>query len=69
MKLTEYLTNNKITKAEFSRKLGVSEHHLFSILAGRRGPSLPLAQKIHRLTFGKVSLLDWTEAKERKNVK
>lgn len=59
MKLGEYMEEKGLTLKEFSVKLGISENHLYSLVKGRRNPSLPIAQKVHNLTFGKVSILDW----------
>lgn len=52
--LIEYIKQNKLPKAAFSKKLGVSPGHLSDLLSGRRLPSLPVALKIEALTQGKV---------------
>jgi len=55
MKLEEYLFRAKESKKAFTKRLGISESHLYQILRGDRYPSKELAKRIEEATDGKVT--------------
>lgn len=61
MKLREYLDDREIPSHRFAKAILISEGHLSNLMAGRRKPSLQLAQRINELTDGCVGLGDWAE--------
>ena len=60
MTLTQYLDAEKLTQAEFARRLGLSQGTVSKLCAGRR-PSWELAINIERETAGKVPVSIWAQ--------
>jgi transcriptional regulator with XRE-family HTH domain len=58
MRLTDYLDSKNISKAQFSRLIGISPMHLSNICNRRRNPSVPLIKRIQKYTDGEVSMDD-----------
>ena len=58
MKLKDYLKREKLSQAEFSKKIKVSRPHVNQLVKGSRNPSFPLAKLIEKVTNGDVSLND-----------
>ena len=61
MTLTQYLKAEKITQAQFARRLSASQGTVSKLCTGRR-PSWDLAVKIEQLTHGKVPVAVWAQA-------
>lgn len=61
-RLADALDRSGRTRAETARRLGIHETHLSKICKGERRPSLELAVKLERLTFGMVRCVDWIPA-------
>lgn len=63
MKLTEYLKRNRLTQAEFGRRLNppMTQAHLSHILSGRSRISLARALEIQAVTGGEVPVTEWVE--------
>lgn len=62
MKLKQYLSENKLSMQEFSRKIGVHYSYVAHLIKGRRTPSLSTALKIQSETRGNVPVEVWIEA-------
>lgn len=45
--------------AEIAREAGVTRAAIAALLAGKMGPSIELALKIERVSYGKVSIASW----------
>lgn len=58
MMLSDYLTTNKLTLAEFATRAGVSASTVFRIRDGVVLPSLRTIQRIERATGGSVTRID-----------
>lgn len=58
MGLQQYLKDNRISPAEFARRLSISRSHLHEVLKGRKGASLELALRIQEETDGEVTPSD-----------
>ncbi len=66
MKLVEYLEKKKISKAQFAKKLGVTDSFMYKICAGSRRPSVELAREIIKVTQGKIKLDELLPPNEKK---
>ena len=58
MDLEEFLNIHNMTKAAFSRLIGISPMHLSNICNGWKNPSLHLIKQIEKATNGSVSMDD-----------
>lgn len=58
MDLPTYLFLNKISKVKFADRVGIHRLYLHHILAGRARPSVRLAKRMEKATFGKVKAED-----------
>jgi transcriptional regulator with XRE-family HTH domain len=67
MKLSEWLSANKLTQAEFAVRLSVHRSTICKIVNGDRVPSVRMAQSIYKMTHGHVNLLDWTNNEQEEN--
>jgi DNA-binding XRE family transcriptional regulator len=67
MKLSEWLSANKLTQAEFAVRLSVHRSTICKIVNGDRVPSVRMAQNIYKMTHGHVNLLDWTDHEQEKS--
>ena len=56
MDLEDFLTSNKIVKAQFSKKSKISYQYLQKILKGRAKPSKEIAKRIEEASGNKVSV-------------
>ncbi len=59
MKLTDYLTQERLTASDFAVKVGVSQPCISRYLAGQRMPTREVIDRIFRITDGKVSANDF----------
>lgn len=59
MTLTEYLTENDMTLAEFASRIGVDPVTVYRYTAGDRFPRRTVMVRIFRETGGKVTPNDW----------
>ncbi|MCX5581456.1 hypothetical protein [Kaistia terrae] len=59
MKLTSYLSDNKIDEKAFGAQLGVSEFAVRKWRYGQRVPNVATIQLISEITGGKVGFPDW----------
>lgn len=59
MKLTSYLSDNKIDEKAFGAQLGVSEFAVRKWRYGQRVPSVETIQRISEITGGEVGFTDW----------
>jgi transcriptional regulator with XRE-family HTH domain len=59
--LSEFIGQNT-TRAKFAEAVGCSEGHLSLLLAGKRRPSLDLANRIQRHTNEAVPMSGWDKA-------
>ena len=59
MKLSTYLSSNKIDERAFGEKLGVSEFAVRKWRYGQRTPDVEMIQAISDLTNGSVGFTDW----------
>ena len=58
MKLRTYLNSKKVSKSSFAKELGVTRETVSKWTLGDYAPSRRNAQKIIKLTEGKVTLSD-----------
>lgn len=61
MTLTQYLSDQKLTQAEFAAMIDATQGTVSKLCANRR-PSWDLAMKIERVTGGKVPVSVWPTA-------
>ncbi len=60
MKVLEFIKHKKtINQKEFAKKVGISKGHMSSIISGRSKPSLEVAYRIYRNSYGLVGLEDY----------
>jgi len=64
MTLAQYLTDKKITQAEFARRLNVNQGTVSKLCAGKR-PSWNMATRIAAATGGEVPVQVWAPQPER----
>jgi plasmid maintenance system antidote protein VapI len=64
MRLVDFLKKEGIQKTAFARSMGISRSMVNQIISGKKTPSLELAQRIQRITLGKVRADEW-ETKRR----
>lgn len=57
--LNQFLTLQKISRAAFAERVGISQPYLSQLEAGKRVPSLELAVRIERETDGAVLAVSW----------
>ena len=62
MQLKTYLKYSGESYEDFAEKLGVGMGAVYKWTSNRGAPSMARAQEIHRLTHGRVSLMDWPPA-------
>jgi len=67
MTLRKYLSDNKLTMADFSIMLGVTRQAVYNYVNNKRTPKAKLAQKIIKLTDGKVRMKDLKKAVTKSN--
>lgn len=61
MKLSEFLTNRKMTATAFAEKVGVSQPAMHRYLNNDRFPKPEIIAAIETATNGKVKFNDWLE--------
>lgn len=66
MKLRQYIENEKITQAEFARRIGFARHNVNKIILEKGQPNLLCAYRIFVATGGQVTMEDLLLDKERK---
>ena len=59
MKITDWLTTNKISDAEFASRIGVSRQALWRYKSGERIPKRDIIERILRETGGEVRPADF----------
>jgi plasmid maintenance system antidote protein VapI len=59
MDFTDYMRATNRSNAELSRKLNVNPSYISLLIAGKRHPSIEMAQKIETVTGQTVLLEDW----------
>lgn len=62
MTIVEFLESDegkKLSRAEWSRRIGVTRGYLTQLAGGHKVPSLHLAVRIDEITGGKVTPYDW----------
>ena len=62
MQLKTYLKYSGESYEDFAKQLGVGMGAIYKWTSNRGAPSMARAQAIHRLTHGRVSLMDWPPA-------
>lgn len=65
MRLTAYLQENKISDAEFARRVGVSHSLVHRWKSGEKRPSMETAARIRDATDGAVSADDFMPPPQR----
>lgn len=66
MYLDEYLFKSKITHRDFCKCLGITAAHFSHIMTGKVAPSIKIARKVEKETYGYVSWLEFIEGLEGK---
>lgn len=61
MKLADYLSRNKLTRAAFGAQIGVSHAAVVRYVRGQRRPAWGVMEKIEAVTGGKVKPNDFLE--------
>ena len=59
-KLTEWISESKLSRKEAAEKLGIARSSLHNMLQGQYLPGLALATKIEKLTEGRIKASRWT---------
>lgn len=67
MKLGEYLKKNKLTQAEFAKKIDSHQAHVSELIAGKVLPRIPTIALIRDATGGAVDYADWLQSAKRGN--
>jgi len=62
MNLKKYLEYSGESYEDFALRVGVGIGAMYRWTSNRGAPSMARAQEIHRLTHGRVSLMDWPPA-------
>lgn len=65
MKLDDYLSERKMTEAEFGRLVGLSQSRVNRIRRGEGRPSWDVIPRIVQATKGKVTAADFIDAPQR----
>lgn len=65
MKLTAWLTDSKVSDAEFASRIGVSRQALWRYRAGDRIPKRDVMERIKAATGGAVTPADFYESQPR----
>jgi len=63
-KLSRWISDRKIKKGEFAKKIGVGLPTLSRLLNGTRMPSLALADRIYDETGGSITVKDWLASED-----
>ena len=58
MKLREYLQKYRITRKEFSQRVGVSDASIYNYLFGRKNPTQKIAERIEKESDGLVTVFE-----------
>ena len=63
MKLKTYLTQNAINQSQFAALIGVHRSTVHRFIEGTRRPDLTTLERIHRVTGGSVTAVDFFKRK------
>jgi transcriptional regulator with XRE-family HTH domain len=64
MKITDWLTQNKISDADFAERIGVTRQALWRYKAGDRIPKVRILERIQHETCGEVRPADFFSISE-----
>lgn len=59
MTLKQWLSRNKLTQFEFSRRSGLHQAQVCRLVGGKYSPGIKLRVLVERVTGGDVALGDW----------
>ncbi len=69
MKLKDWLDEHRLTAHWCAQQIGVADSMMSKWINGKRAPSLQYINKIHRLTGGDVTSLDWGEDSDQEDAR
>jgi len=64
MKFSDWIEQERLSRSEVGRRLGISQGHISDLCAGRFWPSRSIAVRIWRLTDGAVTPNDFLTDEE-----